>query len=71
MPFKKTGKSGRTARALAKREPQISEGRKQLLLIRGPKTSQLVVDALKDLVRLQVAAAPPCSRRFQCTMGAF
>lgn len=56
MPFKK-GKGGRVARALKAKEPKLIEGPKQLLCIKGPATSQLVVDALKDLVSEGVAGA--------------
>lgn len=52
MPVKK-GKSGRITRALKAREPQLVEGPKRLLLVRGPATSELATAAAKDLILLK------------------
>lgn len=52
MPYKK-GKSARVARALKAKEPKLVEGAKQLLVLRGPKTSERGVGALKDLALLK------------------
>lgn len=50
------GKSARAARAMKKREPQVVEGEKSALVMRGLNTSQTVVDIIKDIV------SRPCHR---------
>jgi ribosome production factor 2 len=52
MPVKK-GKSGRIARALKAKEPQVIEGAKRLLFVRGPSTSEVGTSAAKDLIMLK------------------
>ena len=42
----------RVARVLAKKEPQLVEGPKNALIIRGQKTSQTVKDAMSDIALL-------------------
>jgi hypothetical protein len=51
MPLRKTGKKGRIERALKAKEPQLVEGPKILLALRGPTSSAVGVKAMKDLVR--------------------
>jgi ribosome production factor 2 len=63
MPVKKTGKSGRARRALLAKEPELVEGTKNLLFIRGPATSQLVTSAAKDLVLLKKPAVKVLQRK--------
>jgi hypothetical protein len=43
--------STRAIRAAKAREPQVVEGDKRLLALKGPSTSALAVEALTDLVR--------------------
>lgn len=64
MPFKK-GRGGRAMRAMREREPKIVEGDKRLLVLRGPNTSDVVVSAMKDLVRVprRVPPRPPAVSR--------
>ncbi len=50
MPGKKYTTRG--MRAMKAREPQIVEGDKQLLCLRGPSTSLVSLEALRDLVSL-------------------
>lgn len=63
MPVKKTGKSGRAKRALEKKEPVLVEGAKNLLFVRGPATSNLVVSAAKDLLLLKKPAMKALQRK--------
>ena len=52
MPTKnRRSKSARTVRALKAAEPQLIEGNKRLLCIRGPATSAVGVELLHDFVR--------------------
>lgn len=59
----KGGSSGRAVRAMRKREPKLIEGDRKLLGIRGPATSQIGVDAMKDLVTLKKPDAKLLSRK--------
>lgn len=49
MAKQKSG-SARGRRILKKRLPQIVEGEKRLLALRGPCTNEIAVAAMKDLV---------------------
>jgi hypothetical protein len=43
--------SARAQRAMKKKAPQLVEGEKRLLSVRGPTSSEVVREALVDLVR--------------------
>ena len=62
---KKGGKAsrGRALRAVRRAEPVIVEGEKLLLGLRGPSSSDLVVDALRDLLALKKPGCVLLSRR--------
>jgi hypothetical protein len=47
----KVPKSKRTRRLMKKRDPKIIEGPKNTLIIRGQKTSDIINETLKDLVK--------------------
>ena len=66
---KKGGKAsrGRALRAVRRAEPVIVEGEKLLLGLRGPSSSDLVVDALRDLLALKKPGCVLLSRRKQKT----
>ena len=46
--------STRAHRAMKKREPQLVEGDKRLLALKGPTSSEIVREAMVDLVRSRV-----------------
>ncbi|KAK3044394.1 hypothetical protein LTS18_001400, partial [Coniosporium uncinatum] len=46
-------KNARSKRALEKREPQVNENPKITLFVRGEKTSNVIVLALRDLNSLK------------------
>jgi ribosome production factor 2 len=62
MPVKK-GKSARVARAIKAKEPELVEGPKRLLLVRGPSTSETAVSAAKDLMLLKKPDAKALTRK--------
>lgn len=64
-PKRRRGSAGnaRAARALKAREPKVVEGVKQALILRGVKTSELIVQVLNDLNLLKKPAAKMFSRR--------
>jgi hypothetical protein len=55
--------STRAIRAAKAREPQVVEGDKRLLALKGPSTSALAVEALTDLVRQAGGRAGGCGGR--------
>ena len=50
---RKKSKVGRTRRALKAKEPQVIEGPKRCLLLKGLNSSETTNDFLKDMVRQQ------------------
>lgn len=44
-------KNARAVRELRKREPQLVEGEKNLLTMRGPTCSEMMISVMRDLVR--------------------
>ena len=50
--LKPVKRSARVERILRKREPQLVEGAKHALIMKGHHTSQVIIDVLRDLARL-------------------
>ena len=53
----------RAARIAAKREPQLVEGSKCLLLLKGPSSSEILNEAMKDLAALKKPDIRSLSRK--------
>ena len=52
MPVKR-GKGGRVKRLLKEREPKVIESEKNVLCVRGPRTTTEIVEVMRDIVRAQ------------------